>query len=147
MISQTLPPRHHPANYTALADFRYEIRRFLRVSEEAARAEGLEPQQHQLLLALKGAPAETAPTIAWLAERLQITHHSVVGLVDRLEERRLVRRRRDPEDHRRARVALTGPGEAILQRLSLLHQDELRSRARALVSALVAIVKAPVTRR
>src|SRR5688572_18770634 len=94
-------------NYTALAEFRYEIRRFLRLSEEAARRAGLEPQQHQLLLALKGAEPGVVPTIAWLAERLQVQHHSAVGLVNRLVERRMVRRYRDPSDQRRALVSLT----------------------------------------
>src|ERR1041385_5546584 len=90
--------RSRPVDYRALAEFRYQLRRFLRVSEEAARAAGLEPQQHQLLLAVKGVPAGQAPTIAWVAERLQLKHHSVVGLVDRLVRRQLIVRRRDPAD-------------------------------------------------
>jgi len=147
MTASATLPRAPRVNYRALAEFRYEIRRFLRASEEAARAVGLEPQQHQLLLALKGAPAGTEPTIAYLAERLQLQHHSLVGLVDRLVDRRLVRRRRDPADHRRAMVTLTGAGEAILHRLSLAHQEEIRSRAGALVSAMAAIVRASPTRR
>lgn len=129
-------------NYRALADFRYEIRRFLRRSEDAARREGLEPQHHQLLLALKGMPSDAEPTISTLAERLQINHNSAVGLVDRLERRGLVSRRRDETDQRRVLIDLTPSGEAILHRLSLFHQDELRSRAGALVSALVAVIRA-----
>jgi len=129
------------ANYTALAEFRYEIRRFLRVSEEAARRAGLEPQQHQLLLALKGARPGTAPTIRWLAERLQLQHHSAVGLVDRLVERGMVRRYRDPSDLRRALVSLTGAGESVLEELSRFHQEELRLRAKPLVSAMAAIIR------
>jgi DNA-binding MarR family transcriptional regulator len=141
MFPAATPPRARAVNYTGLANFRYEIRRFLRVSEEAARAEGLEPQQHQLLLALKGAPARSVPTIAFLAERLQLQHHSVVGLVDRLVERRMVARRRDSSDHRRVLVSLTAEGEEVLHRLSVLHQAEIRSRARELISAMVSIVK------
>ncbi len=141
MIIAATPPRTPRVDYRALAEFRYQIRRFLRVSEEAARAEGLEPQHHQLLLTLKGAPARAVPTIAWLAERLQLQHHSVVGLVDRLVRRGLVERRRDPADQRRARITLTAPGERILHELSLFHQREIRSRAPALVSAMVAIVR------
>lgn len=129
-------------NYRALADFRYEIRRFLRRSEDAARREGLEPQHHQLLLALKGMPSDAEPTISTLAERLQINHNSAVGLVDRLERRGLVSRRRDETDQRRVLIDLTTSGEALLHRLSLFHQDELRSRAGALVSALVAVIRA-----
>ena len=128
-------------NYTALAEFRYEIRRFLRLSEEAARRAGLEPQQHQLLLALKGARPGVVPTIAWLAERLHVQHHSAVGLVNRLVERGMVRRYRDPSDQRRALVSLTGAGESVLAELSKFHQDELRSRAKPLVSAMAAIVR------
>ncbi|HEX7121432.1 MAG TPA: MarR family transcriptional regulator, partial [Gemmatimonadaceae bacterium] len=109
-------------NYRALADFRYEIRRFLRRSEDAARREGLEPQHHQLLLALKGMPSDAEPTISTLAERLQINHNSAVGLVDRLERRGLVSRRRDETDQRRVLIDLTPSGEAILHRLSLFHQ-------------------------
>ncbi|HYX50470.1 MAG TPA: helix-turn-helix domain-containing protein, partial [Ktedonobacteraceae bacterium] len=73
--------------YQTLAEFRYQLRRFLRFSEQAARAAGLEPQQHQLLLALKGLPEGRKATIGALAERLQLTHHSTVELVDRLVER------------------------------------------------------------
>jgi DNA-binding MarR family transcriptional regulator len=136
-----------PATYRALAGFRYQIRRFLRASEDAARSAGLEPQQHQLLLALKGAPLHAVPTVAWLAERLQLQHHSLVGLVDRLERRQLVRRRRDAADHRRALVTLTARGEAILHRLSLIHQEEIRSRAGEFVAALAAIVRLAPRRR
>ena len=73
--------------YQALAEFRYELRRFLRFSEQAARAAGFEPRQHQLLLAIKGLPEGKQATISALAERLQIAHHSTVELIDRLVER------------------------------------------------------------
>ena len=142
MTAAATPARAPRVNYGALAEFRYQIRRFVRVSEDAARTTGLEPQQHQLLLALKGAPAGAAPTIAWLAERLQLRHHSVVGSVDRLVGRGLVDRRRDPGDQRRARISLTVTGEEILHRLSMFHQREIRLRAPALVSAMMAIVRA-----
>jgi DNA-binding MarR family transcriptional regulator len=127
-------------DYPVLAEFRYQIRLFLRRSEDAARAAGLEPQHHQLLLALKGAADVIKPSIAWLAERLQLQHHSVVGLVDRLVSRRLVRRHRDPTDHRRVVVSLTRAGEVILHDLSIFHQDELRQQAGDLIAALERIV-------
>src|ERR1700692_3474102 len=79
-------PDLSPAEYRALAEFRYQIRRFLQFSAEAARQYGLEPQQHQPLLAVKGPPDDVRPTIGELAERLQIQHHSAVELVDRLAE-------------------------------------------------------------
>src|SRR5437588_7061226 len=88
-------------DYRALAEFRYQIRRFLRFSEEAAYAAGLEPQQHQLLLAIKGLPEGRKATIGELAERLQLRHHSTVELIDRLVKRELVERHRDEEDQRR----------------------------------------------
>ena len=135
--------RSPPVEYRALADFRYEIRRFLRFSEDAARSAGLEPQQHQLLLAVKGAPPGALVSISWLAERLQLQHHSVVGLVDRLIRHRLVTRRRDPADHRRVLIDLRPRGEQVLHRLSLFHQDELRSRARKLIAAARAIMRSP----
>ena len=146
-IPRPAAPRLAPDTYRALAAFRHEIRRFVRASEDAARSAGLEPQQHQLLLALKGAPPGAAPTIAWLAERLQLQHHSAVGLVDRLAEHRLVRRRRDAADHRRALVSLTRRGETILHRLSVAHQEEIRSRAGEFVAALAAIVRLAPRRR
>jgi DNA-binding MarR family transcriptional regulator len=133
--------RAHAVNYTALAEFRYEIRRFLHMSEDAARKAGLEPQQHQLLLALKGAKPGIVPTIRWLAERLQVQHHSAVGLVDRLVERGLVRRYRDPSDLRRALISLTGAGESVLAELSKVHMEELKTRAKPLISAMAAIVR------
>jgi len=126
--------------YHALAEFRHRIRRFLKFSEQAARAAGLAPRQHQLLLAVKGARAGEAPTVGVLAERLGVRHHSAVGLVDRLAARRLVRRRRDGRDRRQVHVELTPPGEELLRRLSLHHRTELRTEGPALVRALRAII-------
>ena len=80
------------ADYQALADLRYQIRCFLHFSEGAARTAGLEPQQHQLLLALKGLPSGIRPRIAELAERMQLRHHSVVELTNRLAKGGYVRR-------------------------------------------------------
>ena len=124
------------ADYQALAEFRYQLRRFLHFSEVHALAAGIEPQQHQLLLAVKGALTPDQPAIQWLAERLQLRHHSVVGLVDRLETRGLVKRRKDPDDHRRVIVDLTQEGDALLARLSQFHQEELREMAPALIAVL-----------
>src|SRR5271165_1633925 len=124
------------AEYRALADFRYQIRRFLRFSEEAAREAGLEPQHHQLMLAVKGAPDGEEPRIAYLAERLQLQHHSAVELVDRLVKRGLIERSRGDEDRREVHVKLTARGERILKDLTLHHREELRTAAPALVTAL-----------
>ncbi len=127
-------------DYQALAEFRYHIRRFLRFSERAAREAGVEPQQHQLLLAVKGMPDETQATISELAERLQIQHHSTVELVDRLTTRGLVTRKRGSEDRRQVIVQLTAKGEKLLRDLSLYHRDELREESAELVGSLRKLV-------
>jgi DNA-binding MarR family transcriptional regulator len=126
------------ADYQALAEFRYQIRRFLRFSEDATRQAGLEPVQHQLLLALKASAGE--PTVGDLAERLQLRHHSVVGLIDRLAESGLVRRNRAEVDRRQVRVRLTAKGETVLRKLSLDHRAELGATGSALAAALQAIL-------
>lgn len=126
------------ADYRSLAEARYQIRRFLHFSEQAARETGLEPQQHQLLLAVRG---YGQPSIQFLAERLQIQHHSAVGLVDRLVERGLVLRSRAPSDRRQVQVQLTARGEAELEKLTACHLAELRENGPALVDALKAVIR------
>ena len=114
------------SDYHALARFRHALRVFLRFSEEAARAEGLTPGQHQLLLAVRGYPSDEAPTIGEVAEYLQLQHHSVVELVDRAVAAKLVRRHTDAQDRRRQRLSLTAKGSRTLERLSAAHRSELR---------------------
>jgi DNA-binding MarR family transcriptional regulator len=129
-------------DYQALAEFRHQIRRFLHFSEQAARGAGLEPQQHQLLLALRGwAAANEAASIGALAERLQIQHHSAVELVDRLEGRGLVTRSRAPSDRRQVLIRLTGRGEGELAKLAVCHLDELQKNGPALVTALETLIR------
>ncbi|HWR16488.1 MAG TPA: MarR family transcriptional regulator [Terriglobales bacterium] len=120
----------------ALAEFRYNIRRFLRKSEEILREHDLKPQQYLLMLSVKGLPAGVPTTITHIAERLQIHHHSTVELVDRLEVRGLVKRTRGGEDRRQVLLELTPKGEKLLRAMALLHRDELRSKGPALVGAL-----------
>ncbi len=124
------------SDYQALAEFRYQIRRFLRFSEEAAYTADLEPQQHQLLLTIKGLPEGRQATVSELAERLQLRHHSTVELIDRLVKRGFAERHRDEEDQRRVLVNLTPQGEEILQHLSHHMLTELRSTGPALVDIL-----------
>ena len=131
-----IKPRYDPFNFQALADFRYAIRRYLNFSERNARAAGLEPQQYQALLAVKGIPAPQTATIGILAERLQIQHHSAVELTDRLEKRGLIRRVRSRTDRRKVCVELTKKGEAKMKRISLPHREELRTAGRKLLNAL-----------
>lgn len=112
--------------YELLAAFRYAIRQFLRFSEDAAREVGLTPRQHQALLAIKGFPSPGPVNIGELAEQLQLRHHSVVGLVDRLAAQMLVTREQAEDDRRQVYVRLTEQGERIVQQLSAAHKDELR---------------------
>jgi len=128
------------ADYRSLAEIRHQIRRFMRFSEQTARQAGLVPQQHQLLLALKGLPTGRKATISELAERLQIRHHSTVELIDRLAERGLIRRLRDEADQRRVIIHLTPQGEQVLRKLSLLHRHELQLAGPAFVRVLGALL-------
>jgi DNA-binding MarR family transcriptional regulator len=129
--------RHKQAiDYRSLADFRYEIRRFLNFSEQAAREAGIEPHQHQALLAIKGFVPKQKATVGALAERLQVQHHSAVELVDRLEKKRLIRRTRNGADRREVILALTGRGEDVLAELTLVHWAELRSAGPVLLRSL-----------
>lgn len=117
------------ADYTKLLGFRTDLRRFLHWSEEEARAAGLTPAQHQLLLAIKGHPGDSDPTIGDLAEHLVSKHHSVVELIDRAVDADLVERHRDADDHRVVRLRLTSLGEERIENLSRLHLEELQRLA------------------
>lgn len=112
--------------YETLASFRYALRQFLRFSEEAAQDAGLTPQQHQALLAIKGFPRCDSITISELAERLQLRHHSAVGLVDRLADEKLVTRIPSDMDRRHVLIRLTPRGDRILGKLSSVHSKQLK---------------------
>jgi len=127
-------------DYQSLADFRYEIRRFLNFSEAAARAAGIEPQQHQALLSIKGRGLGVETTVGALAERLQVRHHTAVELSRRLEARGWIRRSRSGSDGRKVDLGLTRRGEALLKKLSIAHHDELRTAGPRLIAALQSIV-------
>ncbi|MBS1891179.1 MAG: MarR family transcriptional regulator [Actinobacteria bacterium] len=113
-------------DYANLLGFRSDLRRFLHWSGEQARAEGLTPSQHQLLLAVKGHRGPDGPTIGEVAGYLALRHHSVVGLIDRAEKSKLVRRSQDADDHRVIRLHLTATGDELIKRLSQVHLEELR---------------------
>jgi DNA-binding MarR family transcriptional regulator len=130
-----------PSDYEDIAEFRYQIRRFLRFSEDTARSAGLAPQQHQLLLAVKGMPGGRAARISDLAERMQIQHHSAVELVDRMAARGLVNRALAEDDRREVYVLLTPRGESVLRVLTLHHKNELRQAAPTLVATLQKVAK------
>jgi DNA-binding MarR family transcriptional regulator len=120
------PKKLHKAQYETLAAFRYALRRFLHFSETAAQAAGITPQRHQALLAIKGFPGRNQVTVGELAERLQLRHHSAVGLIDRLVLEKLVVRTPSDEDRRQVLIQLTGHGEKTLEKLSALHHEQLK---------------------
>jgi len=133
--------RVRDADYVALSEIRYRIRTFLTFSEEAAREVGLEPQQHQLLLAIRGLARGDLPTIGKIAERLQIQHHSAVELVRRAYDNGLVVKRSSERDGREVLLEITTRGERLLERLAASHRTELRSMARSLIAALGELVE------
>ena len=114
------------SEYETLAAFRYALRRFIRFSEEAAQAAGITAQQYQALLAIKGFPARDRITVGELAERLQLRHHSAVGLIDRLVAEKLAAREPSAKDRRQVLVQLTRRGEGILEQLASVHREQLR---------------------
>ncbi|MGV3662488.1 MAG: MarR family winged helix-turn-helix transcriptional regulator [Prosthecobacter sp.] len=124
------------AEYELLASFRFALRRFLRFSEDAAHGAGLTPQQNQALLAIKGFPGRDRVTIGELAERLQVAHHSAVGLVDRLAAEKLVAREPSEEDRRCVFIALTRHGEDVLEKLASAHRTQLRRIGPEILSLL-----------
>ncbi|WP_336968450.1 helix-turn-helix domain-containing protein [Sphingobium aromaticiconvertens] len=115
----------HDADYAALADFRFALRQFHAFSDERARETGLTPQQHQALLAIRGAEAGQS-TIGYVAQRLLLKPHSATGLIDRLETLDLVTRHVAPEDRRRAVLHLTDKALTLLAALSATHREEIR---------------------
>jgi DNA-binding MarR family transcriptional regulator len=129
------------SDYQALAEFRYQIRRFLHFSEQVVKQAGLERGQYQLMLAIKGMPAAVRPTIGELADRMQIRHHSAVELVNRLEAGGFAHRTRAQKDRREVLLALTAKGEKVLGELALHHHDELRLAGPELVTALRRIMR------
>jgi DNA-binding MarR family transcriptional regulator len=114
------------AEYGALAAFRYSLRQFLRFSEEAARRAGVTPQQYLALIAVRGFPGRDRVTVSELAERLQIRHHSAVGLIDRMVSQGLMVRQPDDGDRRQVFVSLTQRGADLLEPLAAAHRDQLQ---------------------
>ena len=134
------------AEYAALANVRYRIRRFLTFSEAESRASGIEPQQHQLLLAIRGLQGCQPATVAAVAERLQVRHHSAVELVTRAARAGLVLRTDDPGDARRVVLVLSPKGASTLERLSRLHRRELATAGAELVRDLKKLMRAQAGR-
>ncbi|MCW5556444.1 MAG: MarR family transcriptional regulator [Verrucomicrobiae bacterium] len=131
----TLPPMSK-ADYEKLAAFRYELRRFLRFSEQAAKEHGLAPMQYLALLAIEGFPGRDRVTVGELAERLQVAAHTAVGLVDRLEAAGLAKRLSVKSDRRQVHVTLTAQGRSRLEKLAALHRQEIQTTGVTLVREL-----------
>jgi DNA-binding MarR family transcriptional regulator len=127
--------------FLSLAEFRYQIRRFLHFSERECRARGLQPQHYQLLIALRGLPLHKSPTVGTLAERMQMEHHSMVELLDRAGQQGLVARKRDAADRRRVSIHLTAKGERLAAELAQRHVAELQITGRHLTAALEPLLR------
>ena len=122
--------------YKALAEFRYQIRRYLRYMEEKARGRGYSPQHYQLLLAIEGLPGHQIPTIKTLAERMQLNHNTTVGLVDRCERRGFLRRERVRLDRRVVTLVLTPAGKRMMQEQASASRAELQEIGPVLFASL-----------
>jgi DNA-binding MarR family transcriptional regulator len=127
--------------YHNLAEFRRQIRRFLHFSETVAKEHGIEPQQHQMLLAVRGLPEGIRPTIGEIASRLYLQHHSAVELANRLESTGAIAREAGSEDKREVRIRLTPQGRTILRKLALAHRNELEKSGPELASILQSVLR------
>ena len=128
------------SEYKALAEFRYQIRRYLRYMEERARAQGHNPQQYQLLLAIEGLPEGELPTIKTLAERMQLNHNSTVELADRCEQRGLLRRQRASLDRRVVTLVPTPDGKRMMQDQASASRAQLREIGKILFASLQRLI-------
>jgi len=129
------------AEYETLAEFRHQLASFLRRRREAAEAAGLEPQQYELLLAIKGSMTGSTPNIKQIAEQLLLQHHSAVELTTRLEKRGLVQRQRSPHDRRSVQVSVTKAGEKILAQVAQYSLSQLQVEGPQLLKTLGRLVK------
>src|SRR6202789_602659 len=126
-----------PSEIRTLAEFRYQLRRFLSFSENATEQRGIAAQQYQLIQAIAAVPEGQQASISYLADRMVLRHNSTVELVDRGERAGLVRREPDENDLRRSLVRLTPQGERMLQELAVEHLKELAPRCDHLIRALL----------
>src|SRR6202012_1653263 len=127
----------HSDQYQALAELRYLTRKFLRFSKDFLRAKaGLNPEQYEALLALKALGTADKITISQLSERLQVKHHSAVNIVDRLVDRRLIRRQTGKHDRRERHLELTAKAESLIEELAAAHYTEFRKRSGEMIKSL-----------
>jgi len=131
-----------PEDYDALASFRYALRKFLSFSKRTLAEEAdLTPEQYETLLALKAFAGDDGLTIGDLSERLQVKHHTAVGLVDKLEELRFLRREQGVADRRHVFVRLTAAGSRVLAKVAVIHRREMRIRSPEMIEALLRLRK------
>ena len=135
------------ADYRALAEFRFQIRRYLAFGEQAIKSAGLQSRQYQLLLALKGLPEGMEPTITNIANRLGIRHHSTVELINRLEKRGFVKRQRSDVHRSFVFILITKEGETVLQKLVASRKADLQVAGPILAKALATLTKETARRR
>lgn len=130
------------ADYDALATYRYLLRKFLRFSKDfLKRTADFSSEQYEALLAIKALPSNDGLTISDLSERLQIKHHSAVNIVDRLVERKLVRRQPGPRDRREKHLELTAAGVSLIEKLAAVHRKEIRKRSAEMIAVLQRLQK------
>jgi DNA-binding MarR family transcriptional regulator len=127
-------------DYQALADFRYELRRYLNFASQAARRMGVQPKQYQAMLAIKGGANGLGATVSQLAEQMQIEHHSAVELSGRLAQKGWILRSRSRVDRREVLLRLTPRGEKLLRHLSVSHHQELELAGPRLIRTLQSII-------
>jgi DNA-binding MarR family transcriptional regulator len=130
---------------TELAEFRYQLRRFVSFSETASEAAGISAQQYQLLQVVATVPEAHGASISYIAERMVVRHNSAVELVDRAEKADLVRRVADPSDHRRSIVEITQRGNDLLAELVPLHLAEFRTENGELLKSLQRLIGSRTT--
>ena len=130
-----------PTEYQVLAEFRYQLAGFLRRRKDAARSEGIQPQQYELLLAITGLAEDKQPTIKELAQQLCLEHHTVVELVDRLERKGLIARSTSTTDKRAVLLRVTPAGQRILSRIVSFSFAQLREEAPELIRSLRRILR------
>jgi len=117
-------PALSKSEFEALSQFRYQLRRFLRFSEQVTRQHGITPLQYLLLLHVKGFPGREWATVGELAERLQAQHHGVVALISRCEKLGWVSREQGKDDRREVEIHLTAKGDRMVAKMAALHRDE-----------------------
>lgn len=130
-----------PAEYQTLSEFRHQLAGFLRRRRQAAESRGLQAQQYELLLAIKGLPQGRQPTVKQIAEQLQIQHHSAVELASRLARRGLLRRDRSAQDRRAVLLSVTKAGEKLVDEIVRYSFQQLEEEAPALLRTLSRILK------